>query len=78
MSNTNKESMPSRRQFAKKAAYIAPLILTFNVRPAIAGSSSPGCPPHRPPGHHHRPNWHANIRDRKGPGFLRYMTKGNK
>jgi hypothetical protein len=33
----------SRRDFVKKAAYVAPAILTLAVKPAYAGSGSGGC-----------------------------------
>lgn len=32
----------SRREFVKKAAYVAPVILTLQVKPALAGSGSAG------------------------------------
>ena len=32
--------MPSRRDFLKKAAYVAPVILTLDAVPAFAGSGS--------------------------------------
>lgn len=33
---------PSRREFVKKAGYIAPVILTLNATPAFAGRGSTG------------------------------------
>ena len=32
--------MPSRRDFLKKAAYVAPAIVTLNAVPAFAGAGS--------------------------------------
>lgn len=53
----------SRREFVKKAAYVAPAVVTFTVQPAFAGSGS--CGPDRPPrddDHHH----HHGPRGRMG------------
>jgi hypothetical protein len=58
MMNENKVASESRRDFVKKAAYVAPAILTFPVMPAFAreGSRRPqngllpieSGPPHQP------------------------------
>lgn len=37
---SNKEYQPSRRDFLKKAAYTAPVILTMAAAPAFAGNGS--------------------------------------
>lgn len=33
----------SRREFVKKAVYVAPVILSLSVQPSYAGVGSPGC-----------------------------------
>jgi hypothetical protein len=45
------EHNQSRREFVKKAAYIAPAILTLSAAPAYAkaGSEKPGTSPSPPP-----------------------------
>ena len=37
------EHKPSRRDFLKKAGYIAPVILTIKAAPALAGTGSNYC-----------------------------------
>lgn len=40
---------PSRRAFVKKAAYVAPVIVTLAAAPAYARLGSDRLPPRRPP-----------------------------
>jgi hypothetical protein len=44
MSKTSQSHNPSRRDFLKKTAYVAPVVLTLSATPALAGTGS-YCPP---------------------------------
>jgi hypothetical protein len=56
MAKRNETHQASRRAFVKKAAYVAPVILTLAAAPSFAkagsnkGGPSPGRAPGRPPG----------------------------
>ena len=43
MKNNPPKNNPSRRGFIKKAAYVAPLVLTLKATPAYAARGSGGC-----------------------------------
>jgi hypothetical protein len=43
------EKAVSRREFVKKAVYVAPIVLTLKAAPAFARAGS-GAPPFTPPG----------------------------
>jgi hypothetical protein len=51
----------SRREFVKKAAYVAPVILSLSVQPSYAGVGSPGC--ERGEGGH---GWHGRGNHGRG------------
>ncbi|MGH8221528.1 MAG: hypothetical protein ACREQZ_01010 [Woeseiaceae bacterium] len=62
--------MGTRREFMKKAAYSAPVVLTMAARPSFASSGSDR-PEHKPASHGHHGN-HG-----QGKGAKRRRRRGN-
>ncbi len=63
----------SRREFVKKAVYVAPIILTLTVQPAFARGGSAG--PERPQPPTYAPK--SKILQRRGPGFINRVFNGD-